>query len=582
MKKLDTFFQRSELSRALWALRREFLTALVFSAVINLLMLTPTLYLLQVFDRVLTGGNQMTLLVLTLFMMFLYGVMAFSDWARSRLLVRTGVRLDEMLNSRIFSASFEARLKQLGHSPAQALNDLTTLRQFLTGQGLFAFLDLPWTPIYIGVLYLLHPSLGVLGIIFVLMILAMAWLNHHLTTAPLDNASEAAMEVNGYVHSKLRNAQVIEAMGMLDGLRSRWLERHYRYLQRGHEAHDLAARAQAITKFVRLAQQSLSLAFGAILVIAGKISPGAMVAINALTSRATGPVDQTVATWKATLAARQAFLRLEKLLAEQPARASGLVHGAPQGHVEIRNLVASAPGRAEPILKGLNAHFPAGQITVVIGPSGSGKSTLARALIGIWPDTAGEVLIDGEAITSWERDELGPYIGYLPQDIELFEGSIAENIARFGALDSAKIIEAARRAGVHDMILRFNKGYDTPMGEAGHMLSGGQRQRIALARAMYDTPSLIVLDEPNANLDDAGEAALSRAVIELKQQGRTVILISHRLGVVNIADRILVMQDGQIQLHGPRQEVIAALQPAAARPPGDSPAAGQADAPQPA
>lgn len=582
--KIPEFFQRSELAGVLWALRREFLVSLLFTAVINLLMLTPTLYMLQVFDRVMASGSELTLLVLTLFMVFLFAVMAFSDWIRSRLLVRTGVRLDAMLNSRVFNASFEARLKQLGQNSSQALNDLITLRQFLTGHGLFAFLDLPWAPIYIGVLYLLHPSLGVLGIVFVLILVGIAWYSHRRTTAPLDKAAEAGMQVNGDVHGKLRNTQVIEAMGMLDGLRKRWLVRHQKHLALHHEAQDVAHRMQAVTKFVRLAQQSLSLGFGALLVIDGLITPGAMVAINALMSRATGPVDMMVSTWKSTLAARQAFLRLEKLLAEQPARATGLVHGTPQGHLQLDNLVATAPGRAAPILKGITADFPAGNIIVVLGPSGSGKSTLARTLVGIWPETSGKVLIDGEPIQSWDRDELGPYIGYLPQDIELFDGTIAENIARFGSLDSNKIIEAAKRAGVHEMILRFSRGYDTPMGEAGGLLSGGQRQRIGLARAMYDLPSLVVLDEPNANLDDAGEAALLKAVLELKQEGRTVFLISHRLSVVNVADRLLILSDGQIQDYGTRQDVIQALQArnAAAQQQAQAAATVTAAAPQPA
>jgi ATP-binding cassette subfamily C exporter for protease/lipase len=575
----SSFFQRSELAGVLGRFRREFIVCMVFTAVVNVLMLTPTIYMLQVFDRVLSSGSELTLLAVTLLMLFFFAVMSFSEWSRSRLLVRAGVRLDEMLNSRIFGATFESHLKQLGKNPAQAFNDLTTVRQFLTGQGLFAILDLPWSPIYIGVLFMLHPSLGVIGIFFSLLLIAVAFLSHRLSSERLENAAEAGIDVNGYLHSKLRNTQVIESMGMLDSLRRRWLTRHRKHLALAHDAQDMAARLQAFTKFVRLAQQSLGLAAGAILVIQGEITPGAMIAINALLSRATAPIDQTVGAWKTTLAARKAFLRLEALLAEHPARVTGVVHGAPSGHMRLENLVATAPGRAAPILKGLSVDIPAGETVVVIGPSGSGKSTLARALVGIWPNVEGRVLIDGEPIQNWERDELGPYIGYLPQDIELFEGSIAENIARFGPLDSDKIIAAAQRAGVHDMILHFPRGYDTSMGEAGSLLSGGQRQRIGLARAMYDEPALIVLDEPNSNLDDAGEAALVKAVRELKQQGRTVVLITHRMSVVGIADRLLVLADGQIQHYGPRQDVIAALQP---KKPATETGPGPAAAPQPA
>ena len=559
--KNPAFFQRSELTATLWSFRREFIVATIFTAVMNVLMLTPTIYMLQVYDRALVSGSEMTLAAVTLIMVFMFIVIAVSDWSRARLLVRTGVKLDKQLNTRVFNASFEAYLQQQGRNPTQAFNDLTTLRQYLTGQGLFAFLDLPWAPIYIVVLWLLHPSLGIIGALLTLLLVLIAWLSKRYTDAPLEKAAEEGMQVNQYVNSKLRNTQVIEAMGMLDNLRHRWLTRHRRHMATSHHAQDLTTRTQSFSKFFRLSQQSVSLAAGAILVIQGHISAGAMLVINTLMGRATAPIDQLTSSWKQTLEARRAFMRLEKLLAEQPARDNRRIHEAPRGHMQLENLVATATGRAEPILKQLNLDFPAGEITVIIGPSGSGKSTLARALIGIWPNLEGRVLIDGEPIDSWDRDELGQHVGYLPQDIELFEGSIAENIARFGAIDSNKIIEAAQRAGVHEMILRFPQGYDTPMGIAGNMLSGGQRQRIGLARAMYDNPLVVVLDEPNSNLDDVGEAALIKAIQDLKQQGRTIFLITHRMGIVGIADRILIMNNGQIQNYGARQDVLAALQP---------------------
>ena len=559
MKKPE-FFQRSELAATLWSFRREFLVATLFTAIINILMLTPTIYMLQVYDRVLASGSEMTLLVVTLVMLFMFATVAFADWSRARLLVRTGVRLDDQLNTRIFNASFENHLRNQGRNPTQAFSDLTTLRQFLTGQGLFAFLDLPWAPVYIIVLWMLHPSLGVIGIVLTLFLLAFALLGKRLTDGPLEKASEANMLVNGYVHGKLRNSQVIEAMGMLDNLRHRWLGRHRQALLAQHHAQDMGARMQSLTKFFRYVQQSVSLAAGAVLVIEGHISPGAMLVINTLMGRATAPIDQMTSSWKQTLEARRAFLRLETLLREQPLRDDQLVHEAPQGGLQLIKLSATATGRQEAILKNLDLEFPAHSTTVIIGPSGSGKSTLARCLIGIWPQVSGQVRLDGAPIDSWDRDALGPYIGYLPQDIELFEGTIAENIARFGAVDSAKIIAAAQRAGVHDMILRFPKGYDTSMGEAGNMLSGGQRQRIGLARAMYDDPSLVVLDEPNANLDDVGEAALSQAISEFKARGKTIILITHRLGIVGLADKLLVMDNGQVRHYGPPQEVLTHLQ----------------------
>ncbi|TRZ93465.1 MAG: type I secretion system permease/ATPase [Rhodocyclaceae bacterium] len=577
--KTPSFFQRSELAATLWTFRREFAVCVVFTIVVNILMLTPTLYMLQVFDRVMLSGSEFTLTALTLVMLFFFAVMAFSEWSRSRLLVRTGVKLDEQLNSRIFNASFESYLNQLGRSPAQAFSDLTNVRQFLTGQGLFAFMDAPWTPIYMLVLYMLHPMLGLLSVVFSALLVALAYLSHRLTIDPLDKAMEAGMQVSTYVHSKLRNAEVIESMGMLDDLRRLWQVRHQRYLGINQNAQDLAARIQALTKFLRYTQQSLALAGGALLVIQGELTPGGMIAANVLMGRASAPIDLMVSTWKSSISAHKAFLRLEELLRLHPPRDAGLVHDTPQGHMRIENLVATAPGRTQPILKGLSADFPAGQIIAVIGPSGSGKSTLARALVGIWPYVEGKVLIDGEPIQSWNRDELGPFIGYLPQDIELFEGTIAENIARFGQIDPEKVILAAGRAGVHDMILRFPRGYDTSMGEAGNLLSGGQRQRIGLARAMYGDPSLIVLDEPNSNLDDMGEAALVKAVQDLKQQGKSVFLITHRMSIIGVADRILVLHDGAIQIYGPTQDVIAALQP---KPAAQGEAGGHsAPAPQP-
>lgn len=562
------FFERSELTRALWAFRREFLMVGVFSMVANVLMLSPTLYMLQVFDRVMSSRSELTLLAMSLITLFLFGVMAFAEWMRSRVLVRSGVRLDALLGTRVFNASFDAHLAPSRVSPARSFGDLIQIRQFLTGQGILAFFDTPWTPIYMGVLFILHPMLGFLALFFAAVQGALAWFGHRRTVTPAEDASKASSESAAYLQSKLRNAEVLEPMGMVHNLRPHWARRHA-------HAQELQGRAQAIThritawsKFIRYSQQSLALGAGALLVIDGQLSPGGMIAANVLMSRALAPIDMLVGTWRGFIGARSAFRRLEALLAAHPERDPALSRVAPQGALTLRDVVAVAPGRAEPILKGVSVAVPQGTVTVVLGPSGSGKSTLARCMLGIWPDVSGEVLIDGLPIAGWDRNELGPYVGYLPQDVELFEGSIAENIARFGEVSPEKVIAAARSAGLHEMILRFPKGYDTPIGEAGHLLSGGQRQRIGLARAMYGDPVLVVLDEPNANLDDVGEAALVRAVQELKVKGCTVFLITHRPGIVAVADRVLILRNGVVKADGPRDEVLAALRTAQSVPEG--------------
>lgn len=587
------FFARSELTATLWAFRREFAVVGIFSMVANVLMLTPTLYMLQVYDRVMVSRSELTLLVVSLITLFLFAVMGFAEWSRSRVLVRAGVRLDGVLSTRVFNASFEANLSQSGAPAQRAFGDLTELRQFLTGNGIFAFFDAPWAPIYIAVLFFLHPLLGWVAIAFALVQAALAWFGHRQTVAPSAALSKAQSDVNLYLQHKLRNAEVVESMGMLAGLKRRWQQRHDAYMAQHEGTQGLTHRITAISKFVRYLQQSLSLGVGALLVIDGQLSPGAMIAANVLMTRALSPIDMLVGTWRGFLSARSAFERLEQLLQAHPERDPALTRVPPTGAVALRNVVASAPGRASPILKGVSLSATPGTVTVVLGPSGSGKSTLARVLMGIWPDVKGEVLLDERPLDSWNRTELGAHVGYLPQDIELFDGTIAENIARFTEIDSNQVIAAAQSAGLHEMILRFPKGYDTPIGEAGGMLSGGQRQRIGLARAIYGQPALIVLDEPNANLDDVGEAALQQAVRQLKAQGKTVFLITHRPGAVALADQLLVLRDGQVQHLGPRDAVLAQLKAAhaaatAAAPAAVAPAGGPAPAgaagglPQPA
>ena len=548
-----------KLGAVLWSLRREFVAAAAFSGVANLLLLTPTIYMLQVYDRVLVSRSELTLLAVSLIALFLFAAMGFAEWVRGRVLVRAGVRLDRQLASRVFDASFASALREAGQGPTRAFGDLLAVRQFLTGSGLFAFFDAPWVPIYVAVAFFLHPLLGVVALVFGVIQLVLAWLGQRSTGAPAEEAARATGESTAYLQGKLRNAETIEAMGMLTGLRRRWQRRHAAAVARETDSFDVTQRVTGLSKFVRYAQQALTLAVGALLVTRGELSPGGMIAANVLVTRALAPIDQLVGQWRAFAAARAAYERLRALLEAFPEPRATTVRARPAGALQVRGLVATAPGRSVPILKGLDLDIAAGETIVVLGPSGSGKSTLARCLLGIWPDTAGEVLLDGEPLAAWSRAALGPHVGYLPQDVELFDGSIADNIARMAEPDSPQVIAAARAAGLHDTILRLPRGYDTPIGEAGAVLSGGQRQRLALARALYGAPALVVLDEPNANLDEAGEQALVRALQELRQQRRTVILVAHRLPTLQIADRVLVLRDGAVAAFAPP----AALRPAA-------------------
>ncbi len=538
------------LAQILFAFRKEFLWVGGFSLVANVLTLAPTLYMLQVFDRVMISQSEITLIALTLITAMFIAIMAFSEWIRTRLLVRAGVRFDEMLNTRIFRASFDANLEQLRGEGTHAFAALTRLRQFVTGSGIIAFFDLPWTPIYLAVLYAMHPLLGVFGACFTVLLGLLAFATNKLTSKRLENASTAENLTNGYLSGKLRNAEVVEALGMLGNLKRRWLQLYRDHAHAFWLAQDRASKATAFAKFVQYSQQSMILALGAWLAIRGELSLGAMIASNVLMGNALRPISTMVGTLKEYVQARQAYRDIGALLDKYPESTGNHTTSHVVGQITVRGLSAHAPQRPSPILNEIDVEFEAGEVIGIVGPSGAGKSTLARCLIGIWPQTSGQVQLDGIDIRKWARDELGPHLGYLPQDIELFEGSVAENICRFGKVDSEAIIDAAKRADIHDMILRLPMGYDTPVGQAGRLLSGGQRQRLALARAIYGSPDVVVLDEPNANLDDIGEAALSRAISDLKAAGKTVFMVLHQRNLLALADRVLVMADGRVSQFG--------------------------------
>lgn len=550
---------KNEIMEVLMSFKSVFKTVGVFSAIINLLMLAPSLYMLQVYDRVLQSQNEITLLMLTLLMLGAYAFMSVLEYVRSFVLIRLGAKLDMQMNRRIYTAAFEQNLKRGGGNAGQALQDLTQMRQFLTGNGLFAFFDAPWFPIYLAVIFMFDFWLGLFATIAVVIMVILAYVNERVSNKPLKEANTMAMISGNLATNNLRNAEVIEAMGMLPNMMRRWFKLHARFLQLQAEASEKSGMVTAVSKFVRISVQSLVLGLGALLVIEGKMTPGMMIAGSILLGKATGPIDQLIGVWKQWASVKSSYERLNELLSAFPARAAGMELEKPQGALSVETVTAAPPGSTVAIIKGLSFTIQPSDVLGIIGPSGSGKSTLARLLVGVWPAAVGKVRLDGADIYQWNKDHLGPSIGYLPQDIELFGGTVADNIARFGEIDSEKVILAAKRAGVHEMILHLPKGYDTLLGDGGAGLSGGQKQRLGLARAMYDDPSLLVLDEPNSNLDDVGEQALLIAINDLRQRGKTIVLITHRNSVLAATTKLLLLRDGVAQAFGPRDQVLQAL-----------------------
>lgn len=549
----------NDLKDALQASKQSFIAAGTFSLFINLLMLTAPLYMLQVYDRVVTSRSTETLLYLTLIMVFLFGLMGLLEWVRSRLLVRVGNRLEEKLSQRIYSAMFEQGIKTPNQRTAQPLSDMTSLRQFTTGNGLFAFFDAPWLPIYIGILFLFHPAFGWFAIGAAIILLIVAILNEKGTKKPMTEAGSLNIQAQNLAGSNLNNAEVLHAMGMLPGIRSRWYQKHRRFLGKQTFASDKAGVYTSLSKILRMIFQSLILGLGAWYVVQNEMSPGMMIAGSILMGRALAPMDLMISSWGGFNNARAAYQRLNQLLTDYPSMQTRMSLPDPKGTVATESLVVYPPGSQSPVLRNINMKLTTGTHLALVGPSAAGKSSLARALLGLWPAAAGVVRIDGAEVDHYNRDELGPFLGYLPQDIELFDGSIAENIARFGDVDPEQVVKAAKKAGVHELILRLPEGYDTHIGSTHGALSGGQRQRIGLARALYGNPRIIVLDEPNSNLDEQGEQALTDALKQLKQEQVTVILVSHRTALLREVDQIMVLKDGMVQMYGERDEVLKAL-----------------------
>ncbi len=552
---------KSDLEKALILCKSAFLSAAGFSLLINFLMITPSIYMLQVYDRVVSTGNLSTLLMLTLIVLLLFVTMAALEWVRSQILVRVSTRLETLLNQRLFQVAFKQALFTGGQrATTQPLDDLTGLRQFLTGNGLFAFFDVPWMPVYLGLLFVFHPWYGWFSVFTAILLCIVAYATEKATTKTLTEANNAAMANRGLLGKNLRNAEIIESMGMLSNIRQRWMIGAVKVLDLQAIASSRAGLLTALSKIIRLSSQSLILGLGAYLVIEREISPGLMIAGSILMGRALAPVDMIIGTWKGFISARDQYERLNDILLKIPADKDHMQLPDPKGNIQLENAVVVPPGSKLPVVKGITLSIDNGDIVGVIGSSGAGKSTLARAILGIWPTANGSIRLDGAEVFNWDREHLGGFIGYLPQDIELFEGTISENIARFGDIDPEKVVEAAKMADVHDLILHFPEGYDTIIGATGGNLSGGQRQRIGLARALYGNPVLVVLDEPNSNLDEQGELALENALVQLKQKRVTVIIITHRNNVLSKVDKLMILKDGSLVVYGPKDQVISYLQ----------------------
>ncbi|MHA6575614.1 type I secretion system permease/ATPase [Pseudomonas yamanorum] len=530
-----------------------------FTALINVLMLVPSIYMLQVYDRVLSSQNETTLVMLTLMVVGFFAFIGVLEVIRSFIVIRIGSQLERRFNLRVYKAAFERNLQRGEGHGGQSLGDLTHIRQFITGPALFAFFDAPWFPIYLFVIFLFNVWLGVLASAGAVLLIALACLNEYLTKKPLGEASGFSQQSTQLATSHLHNAETIQAMGMLGALRKRWFKVHSQFLGLQNKASDTGSIISSLSKSLRLCLQSLVLGLGALLVIKGDMTAGMMIAGSILMGRVLSPIDQLIAVWKQWSSAKLAYQRLDGLMREFPPQGEQMALPAPKGNVSFEQVSAGPPGRRVPTLHQVSFNLTAGEVLGVLGASGSGKSTLARVLVGVWPTLAGTVRLDGADIHRWDRDDLGPHIGYLPQDIELFSGSIADNIARFREADPQLVVQAAQQAGVHELILRLPHGYDTVLGDEGSGLSGGQKQRVALARALYGGPRLIVLDEPNSNLDTVGEAALASAIMQMKALGSTVVLVTHRSSALAQADKLLVLNEGRLQAFGPSQDVLRAL-----------------------
>ena len=556
---------KSELHEALLELMPYFKRAALFSLVASLLVLAPSFYMLEVYDRVVNSRNHLTLVMLTIAVLGAYAIMEVLEWARSEILHEAGLAFDRKLGARVFDAIFAANLKRMPGGNAQPMGDFRVVREFFSSPVVSAVMEAPAALVFLVIIFFVNPALGWVSVVGAVIQVGVGWANERSTQPPLLAANRASFAAQQYADSTLRNAQVIESMGMLKDIHRRWMEKQREFLGLQALASERAGGYQAIMKFLQLVMSSLLLGLGAWLLLHNVLNGGGgmMIVASILGGRVLAPLVQVVANWRAVITFRESWARLESLLKAVPPKPEAMKLPEPKGFLQVENLMAGAPGSAVPILRGVNFALQPGEVLAVVGPSASGKTTLARLLTGLWPAASGKVRLDGADMYTWDKSELGPHVGYLPQGVELFDGTLAENIARFGETESLKVEAAAKAVGLHDYIMELPEGYDSPVGREGAMLSGGQRQRVGLARAIYGDPAFVVLDEPNSSLDEAGDAALAAAILQLKSQGTTFVVMTHRTSVLAVVDKLLVLRDGQVQAFGPRDEVLAAMAKAA-------------------
>ncbi len=533
-----------------------------FSLFINLLMFVAPLHMLQIYDRVLVSRSEVTLVVLTILaigLLVIYGVL---EGVRTRIMTRIGLQFDELMSGRILNMVFDIAVRKPSvGSPQQLIRDVDSIRDFIGGPAVIALCDAPWVPVFIGACFILHPLLGFIALCGAVIVFALAASNELLTKKKLSEANRLWIKAANESLISLRNSEIVKALGMIPGLKSNWTRSRDDALSFQSSATDRAGAIVALSRFVRLALQVTILAAGGYLAIQDKITPGTMIAASIIMGRALALVEMAVAQWRSFIAVRDAYKRIDGIVSDQPEEPEVMDLPTPNGNISLKDVYVVPPEQSASnmILNNISLNFEPGTITGIVGPSGCGKSSLVRTMVGVWPVFRGSVRLDGANIEHWGSEKLGPSIGYMPQDVELFGGSVAQNIARFQDIDSAEIIAAAEKAGVHQLILQLPDGYDTNIGAGGQILSGGQKQRIALARALYKNPKIIILDEPNSNLDAAGEKALTDAITHAKNTGATVVVVSHRPSLLASTDNIVVLNQGRVAKAGPRDIILNEL-----------------------